>query len=150
MSVLQRGHFKTESSAAVGIPAAAPQCGQCLLPKNINPKQAGHATVASFDSQYLHCDESELIAAPQLGQLRVWASILCVAQPAAARHFQLNIPTVNGERKNAGLRNGIVRCSRFKSHASVSFFRHLSGGMYDRLPSLSPRIMRPASGLSFY
>ena len=30
---------------------AAPQCGQYLLPINIIPKQDGHATVASFDSQ---------------------------------------------------------------------------------------------------
>jgi hypothetical protein len=35
--------------------------------------------VASFDSQYWHCGESDEIAAPQLGQLRVCAciSVLC-------------------------------------------------------------------------
>jgi hypothetical protein len=54
MSRLHLGHFKTESSAAVAKPAAVPQCGQCLLPMNIIPKQEGHATVASFDSQYRH------------------------------------------------------------------------------------------------
>jgi hypothetical protein len=49
--VWQRGQFNTESSAAVACAAAAPQCGQCLLPMNIMAKQDGHAIVASFDSQ---------------------------------------------------------------------------------------------------
>jgi hypothetical protein len=52
MSTLHRGHFKTDSSAAVACAAAAPQCGQCRLPMNIMAKQEGHAIVASFDSQY--------------------------------------------------------------------------------------------------
>jgi len=52
MSTRQRGHFSTGSSAAVACAAAAPQCAQCLLPMNIIAKQDGHATVASFDSQY--------------------------------------------------------------------------------------------------
>jgi hypothetical protein len=101
MSILQRGHFKTESCAAVGIAAAAPQWGQCLLPMNINPKQAEHDAVASFDSQYLHREESELIAAPQLGQLRVWASMLFVAPAGSLRDiFSLTFQpsTVNGKR----------------------------------------------------
>src|SRR5437773_11033379 len=68
MSLLQRGHFSTESSAAVVSAAAAPQCGQCRLPINIIPKQEGQAMVARFDSQYWHRGESEEIAAPQLGQ----------------------------------------------------------------------------------
>ncbi len=34
------------------------------------PKHEGHATVASFDSQYWHCGESDEMAAPQFGQLR--------------------------------------------------------------------------------
>jgi len=42
---------------------------------NIMPKQEAHEIVASFDSQNWHFDESEEIAAPQLGQLRVCASI---------------------------------------------------------------------------
>jgi hypothetical protein len=50
--VLHRGHFNIERSAAVACAAAAPQCGQCWLPMNIMAKQAGHAIVASFDSQY--------------------------------------------------------------------------------------------------
>jgi hypothetical protein len=52
MSILHRGHFNTESWAAVACAAVAPQCGQCLLPMNIMAKQDGHAIVASFDSQY--------------------------------------------------------------------------------------------------
>lgn len=44
--------------------------------------------VASFDSQYLHCGESDEIAAPQFGQLRVCASIdigqLSTAKPRIA------------------------------------------------------------------
>jgi hypothetical protein len=42
---------------------------------NIMAKQEGHAIVASFDSQYRHCGESDETAAPQLGQLSVCASI---------------------------------------------------------------------------
>jgi hypothetical protein len=42
---------------------------------NIMAKQDGQATAASFDSQYRHCGESDETAAPQLGQLRVCASI---------------------------------------------------------------------------
>jgi len=42
---------------------------------NIRAKQDGQATVASFDSQYLHWGESDEMAAPQFGQLRVCASI---------------------------------------------------------------------------
>jgi hypothetical protein len=76
MSTLQRGHFSTESSAAVARVAAAPQCGQCLLPMNIMPKQDEHAIVASFDSQKRHCGASDEIAAPQFGQWRVWASMI--------------------------------------------------------------------------
>jgi hypothetical protein len=54
--------------------AAAPQCGQCLLPMNNMPKHDAQAIVANFDSQYLHCGASDEIAAPQLGHFRVWAS----------------------------------------------------------------------------
>jgi hypothetical protein len=70
MSTSQRGHFKTDNVVGLASTAAVPQCGQCLLPMNIIPKQDGHAVVASFDSQYRHCGESDEIAAPQLGQLR--------------------------------------------------------------------------------
>src|SRR2546429_3644334 len=79
ISILQRGHFKMESWAAVFCAAVAPQCGQCLLPRNIIPKHDGQATVASFDSQYWHCGESLEIAAPQFGQLRVCASISLIS-----------------------------------------------------------------------
>jgi hypothetical protein len=75
ISIRQRGHFKTESSAAVAWAAAAPQCGQCWLPINIIAKQDGQAIVASLDSQYWHRGESEEIAAPQFGQLSFSACI---------------------------------------------------------------------------
>ncbi|HEV8138752.1 MAG TPA: hypothetical protein VGP81_03205 [Pyrinomonadaceae bacterium] len=42
---------------------------------NIIPKHEPHAMVASFDSQYWQRDESDEIAAPQFGQLRVSACI---------------------------------------------------------------------------
>src|SRR2546423_10106943 len=74
MSILQRGHLRIDSSAKVAS-IAAPQCGQCLLPMNIMPKHEGHATVASFDSQYWHCGASDDMAAPQLGQFRLCAFI---------------------------------------------------------------------------
>src|SRR2546421_4431012 len=51
---------------------------------NIIPKQDGHAMVASFDSQYWHCGESDEIAAPQLGQLRVCACMSVRGHLAAA------------------------------------------------------------------
>jgi len=41
---------------------------------NIIPKQDAQAIVASFDSQYLHCGESDEIAAPQFGHFSVCAS----------------------------------------------------------------------------
>src|SRR5256885_8810727 len=74
ISILQRGHFRIESSAAEASDAMAPQCGQCLLPMNIIPKHDAQAIVASFDSQYLHCGESDEIAAPQFGHFSVCAS----------------------------------------------------------------------------
>jgi hypothetical protein len=67
--------LRIESSAADASDAAAPQCGQCLLPMNIIPKHDAQAIVASFDSQYLHCGASDEIAAPQLGHFSVCASI---------------------------------------------------------------------------
>ena len=54
--------------------------------------------VASFDSQYWQRDESDEIAAPQFGQLRVSACI-SVAQRAL---LQLNVPASGSEAKNAG------------------------------------------------
>jgi len=75
MSNLHRGHFKIGRSAGNAVTAAAPQRGQWRLPMNIIAKQDGQATVASLDSQYLHCGESDEIAAPQFGQLRVSAVI---------------------------------------------------------------------------
>jgi hypothetical protein len=48
---------------------------------NSMPKHEAQAMVASFDSQYWHCGESDEIAAPQLGQLRVCACI-CVMECA--------------------------------------------------------------------
>jgi len=83
MSTSQRGHFKTDNVAGPASTAAAPQCGQCRAPMNIIPKQDGHATVASFDSQYWHCGESDEIAAPQLGQLRVCACMIVKEGPLA-------------------------------------------------------------------
>jgi len=75
ISILQRGHFKADSCAGLASAAAAPQWGQCRLPINIIAKQDVHAIVASFDSQYRHCGESEETAAPQFGQVRVCASM---------------------------------------------------------------------------
>ena len=63
---------------------------------NIMAKQDEHAMVASFDSQYRHCGASDEIAAPQLGQLRVWASMInyALAQArvtAADYHFERHL-----------------------------------------------------------
>jgi len=75
MSIAQRGHFKTDRGAGVAVIAAAPQCGQCLLPTNSMPKHDAQAIVASFDSQNWQRGSSDEIAAPQFGQLRVSACI---------------------------------------------------------------------------
>jgi hypothetical protein len=57
---------------------------------NIMPKHESHAIVASFDSQYWQRGESDEIAAPQFGQLRVSAFI-----PSRHERFlQLNIVRV--------------------------------------------------------
>jgi hypothetical protein len=54
---------------------------------NIIPKHEAQEIVASFDSQNWHFEESEEIAAPQLGQLRVCASIeIRPAQSRLRRH----------------------------------------------------------------
>ena len=55
---------------------------------NIMAKHDAHAMVASFDSQYWQSGESEEIAAPQFGQLRVSAVIFTRADAP----LQLNIP----------------------------------------------------------
>lgn len=113
MSALHRGHFNTESSAAVDSAAAAPQCGQCLLPMNIIAKHDGHAIVASFDSQYRHLGESEEIAAPQFGQLRVSAcitGIVAVSSPARFNDFR---DAENGARAPA--RDFSAGCGCYKS-----------------------------------
>src|ERR1700750_2652685 len=52
---------------------------------NSMPKHSAQAIVASFDSQYWHCGESDEIAAPQLGQLRVCACICVIWNAPAAR-----------------------------------------------------------------
>ncbi|HXT61710.1 MAG TPA: hypothetical protein VN696_01620 [Pyrinomonadaceae bacterium] len=83
ISTLQRGHFSTESCAGVAVAAAAPQCGQWRLPINIMPKHDAHAMVATFDSQYWQRAESDEIAAPQFGQLRVSAVIFTRAERAS-------------------------------------------------------------------
>lgn len=62
-------------SALSGDAAAAPQRGQCLLPRNIMPKQEGQEIVARRDPQNSHNDASVELAAPQFGQCRVSACI---------------------------------------------------------------------------
>src|SRR5207247_9284174 len=94
MSRLQRGHFRVGNSAAMTSSAAAPQCGQWRLPMNIIPKHDAHATVASFDSQYLHCGASDEIAAPQFGQLRVFASIVRGARILRAGVIYVRLATI--------------------------------------------------------
>jgi len=77
-SARHRGHSNTDSSAAVAGVAAAPHLGQCLLPMNIMAKHDGQEIVASFDSQYWHCGESDEIAAPQFGQFNVCACMRAI------------------------------------------------------------------------
>src|SRR5437879_361545 len=76
MFIWQRGHFADADSMSSARAAAAPQCGQCLLPRNIIPKHEGHATVASREPQKTQVEASDELAAPQFGQLSVWASMV--------------------------------------------------------------------------
>jgi len=115
MSTSQRGHFKTDNAAGPAATAAAPQCGQCREPMNIIPKQDGHATVASFDSQYWHCGESDEIAAPQLGQLRGCACMI-VKKDTACPH-KLYHAGRSFLRKNAGRINNA--CAMLPASISV-------------------------------
>jgi hypothetical protein len=55
--------------------AGAPQCEQNFAPRNIIPKQEGHATVASREPQWLHFVASVEAEAPHIGHLRVSAGI---------------------------------------------------------------------------
>jgi hypothetical protein len=55
---------------------------------NIMEKHEAQAIVASFDSQYWQWADSEEIAAPQFGQLRV-STVISFARIAP---LQLNIP----------------------------------------------------------
>ena len=71
----QRGHGRASSSPLAGITAAAPQRGQCLLPRNIKPKHEGQETVARRDWQNWQKEASDELPAPQFGQLRVSACI---------------------------------------------------------------------------
>jgi hypothetical protein len=56
--------------------AGAPQCEQNFAPRNIIPKQEGHATVASREPQWLHFEESLEAEAPHIGHLRVSAGMI--------------------------------------------------------------------------
>ena len=75
---------------------------------NIIPKQDGHATVASFDSQYWHCGESDEIAAPQLGQLRVCACMIVKEGPLAHSNFTTQAEVFCGKMLDELTR--VVRC----------------------------------------
>lgn len=70
-----RGHGRASSSPLAGLTAAAPQRGQCLLPRNIKPKHEGQETVARRDRQNSQKEASVELAAPQFGQLSVSACI---------------------------------------------------------------------------
>ncbi len=76
ISTWQRGHFQADLFTPSCLSAAAPQRGQCLLPKNITPKQTGQEIVAKSASQYRHRSASVDVAAPHIGQFNVSTFIL--------------------------------------------------------------------------
>jgi len=123
MSTSQRGHFKTDSVAGPASTAAAPQWGQCRAPMNIMPKQDGHATLASFDSQYWHCGESDEIAAPQLGQLRVCACMIVKEGPLAHSNFTTQAEVFCG--KMLDELTTLVRCYRLPAQFGLVVARDL-------------------------
>jgi len=69
-------------------------------------KHDGHATAASFDSQYRHCGASDETAAPQFGQLRVCADMVSSARivrafagiPARRKMYHLKAKIYHGIR----------------------------------------------------
>src|SRR5438045_3833620 len=93
---------------------------------NSMPKHEAQAIVASFDSQYWHCGESDEIAAPQFGQLRVCACIgthaSCVRCAGIPARFQLYHPHPELSIENPlDESTTAVRCSRFNSVSSLFF-----------------------------
>jgi hypothetical protein len=75
ISLRQRGQLRACKPVFSRFAAAAPQRWQCLLPRNIIPKQEAQAMVASLAPQYLHSGSSVDVAAPHIGQLSVSAFI---------------------------------------------------------------------------
>ncbi len=71
----QRGQLRAGKLPLSRVAAAAPQRGQCLLPRNIIPKQEAQAIVASRAPQYLQSGSSLDVAAPHIGQFSVSAFI---------------------------------------------------------------------------
>jgi hypothetical protein len=69
MLIEQRGQWLASVPVITCRSDLAPQCEQCLLPRNIMPKHEGQATVARRDLQNSHDVELAGAAAPQLGQL---------------------------------------------------------------------------------
>jgi hypothetical protein len=76
ISHLHRGHFLVSDAKVSGTVAAAPQRGQCLLPRNIIAKHEGQAIVARREPQNWQSGASLELAAPQFGQLSVCACIV--------------------------------------------------------------------------
>jgi hypothetical protein len=75
MGTWQRGHSWGTASVTSVRSAGAPQWEQNFAPRKINPKQEGHATVASRAPQCSQHAASEAAGAPHLGQSRVSADM---------------------------------------------------------------------------
>ena len=103
ISLRQRGQFRFGNSAICRTAAGAPQRGQCLLPRNINPKHAAQAIVARRASQYLQFGSSVDVAAPHIGQLSVSAFIVELFQDRWLRSFGRQ--TLTTRRFEPGIKN---------------------------------------------
>jgi hypothetical protein len=75
----QRGQSSTLLVGSTALAAAAPQCEQNFEPRNIIPKQAGQATVASRAPQCSQLGASVRADAPHIGQFKVSAAMTCPA-----------------------------------------------------------------------
>ena len=71
MPARQPGHVSTAPDASYSTAARSPQWGQNSAPTNIDPRHAGHATVAMREPQYSQLTASGLVPAPQFGQFRL-------------------------------------------------------------------------------
>jgi hypothetical protein len=82
---LQRGHDAAEISTASSRDGLAPHHGQCFIPANIEPKQAGHDTLARKTPHHSQVTLSGLASPPHPGHFIESSDIRAVIDRAFSR-----------------------------------------------------------------